>query len=89
MCGLDFFFHIDQSVNDICESFNQHIKEARDKQVLTRFEILRRQMVCIFHEKREWILKCKNKICPKIVCKLDISKKNILYLEELSALKYV
>ncbi|KAL3506929.1 hypothetical protein ACH5RR_032311 [Cinchona calisaya] len=57
--------------NNICECFNQYIKEARHEPVLTMFEMIRRQIMCKFHEKRQWAAKLKHKICPRIIEKVE------------------
>lgn len=51
---------------NICESFNQYIKESRDKLVLTMLENVRNQVICRFQEKREWIAKWKGQVCLRI-----------------------
>ncbi|KAL3532386.1 hypothetical protein ACH5RR_005907 [Cinchona calisaya] len=57
--------------NNICECFNHWIKEARNEPVLSMFEMIRRQVMCRFHEKRLWISKVKSRICPRIIEKLE------------------
>lgn len=69
-------------------SNSQYIKEARGKPTLALLETIRRQVNWrFFMEKKEWIMKCKSKTCPRIVSKLDISKKKSLDMEALNASK--
>lgn len=67
--------------NNICESFNQYIKEARQEPILTMFEAIRRQIMCRFHEKRQWIRKVRSRICPKIVEKIEEYKYQVPFFE--------
>lgn len=52
--------------NNMSESFNQYIKEARDKPIITMLEMIRRQLMSRFENKRSWIGTCNGSICPKI-----------------------
>ena len=61
----------------MCE-FYQYVKDARHEPVLTMFETIRRQIMCIFQEKREWISKIKSHICPRIAQKLEERKKKVV-----------
>ncbi|KAL3523040.1 hypothetical protein ACH5RR_015874 [Cinchona calisaya] len=71
--------------NNICECFNQWIKEARNEPVLSMFEMIRRQVMCRFHEKRLWISKVKSRICPRIIEKLEDYKFKVPFFDCLEA----
>lgn len=47
------------------------MKDARDKPIFTMLELIRTQIMCRFQEKREWIVKWKGSICPKIHEKIE------------------
>ncbi|XP_021721011.1 uncharacterized protein LOC110688550 [Chenopodium quinoa] len=53
-------------LNNICETFNVVIKEARDKLILTRMEWLRRYMMKRNNEKWESFLKMEGKVVPYV-----------------------
>ncbi|KAH7840222.1 hypothetical protein Vadar_014300 [Vaccinium darrowii] len=61
--------------NNISESFNQYIKEARDKPIITMKEMIRRQLMSRFEAKRSWIETSNGIICPKIQSTLKELKK--------------
>ena len=67
--------------NNICESFNQYVKEARQEPILTMFENIRRQIMCRYHQKRQWIKRVKSKICPRIVEKIENHKTQVPFFE--------
>ncbi|XP_012849887.1 PREDICTED: uncharacterized protein LOC105969659 [Erythranthe guttata] len=67
--------------NNLCESFNSYIKEARELPILTMMEALRRQFMCRIQSKRQWIEKCTTKICPRIQDKLNSIKDKALEFE--------
>lgn len=69
--------------NNICESFIQYIKDAREEPVLTMFEAIQRQIMCRFQEKRDWIQKVKTNICPRICQKLEERKKQMACFDAL------
>lgn len=71
--------------NNICECFNQYVKDARSEPVLTMFKTIRRQIMCRFQEKREWIGKVKSKICPRIVQKIEVMKNEAIHFDVLVA----
>lgn len=56
----------DMLANNISESFNQYIKDARDKPIITMMEMIRRQLVNRYEEKRSWITTVNRKLCSKI-----------------------
>jgi len=64
----------DMISNNIAESFNSWIKDARDKPLITMLEIIRRQLMNRYHTKREGASQATNEICPKIRKKLERSK---------------
>ncbi|KAI8566916.1 hypothetical protein RHMOL_Rhmol02G0079600 [Rhododendron molle] len=61
----------DMLANNISESFNQYIKGARDKPIITMMEMIRRQLMSRLEEKRSWITTCNGVICPKIQSNLE------------------
>ncbi|KAL6544076.1 hypothetical protein OROGR_010573 [Orobanche gracilis] len=65
-------------LNNISETFNSYIKDARDKPIITMLEMIRRQLMKRFHAKRDGMLSCKFSICPKIHEKLEASKKDAM-----------
>ncbi|KAL3498355.1 hypothetical protein ACH5RR_041087 [Cinchona calisaya] len=71
--------------NNICECFNQWIKEATNEPVLSMVEMIRRQVMCIFHEKRLWISKVKSRIGPRIIEKLEDYKFQVPFFDCLEA----
>nr|XP_027118482.1 uncharacterized protein LOC113735689 [Coffea arabica] len=75
--------------NNICESFNQYIKDAREEPILTMFEAIRRQIMCRFQEKRDWIQKVKSHICPRICQKIEERKKQVAQFDALVSTREV
>ncbi|KAF3954355.1 hypothetical protein CMV_020285 [Castanea mollissima] len=61
----------DLLVNNLSESFNLYILDARDKPIVTMIEKIRRKLMRRFQLKREGMSKLTGKICPKIQAKLD------------------
>jgi len=61
-------------LNNIAESFNAWILEARDQPILTCFETIRRQIMNRFNQKRGGAVTATNVICPKIMKKLERNK---------------
>ncbi|KAK4397806.1 hypothetical protein Sango_1256100 [Sesamum angolense] len=47
----------DMLSNNLSESFNNYIKESREEPILSILEMLRRQFMCRFQKKRDWIAK--------------------------------
>lgn len=45
----------DMLANNISESFNHYIKDARDKPIITMMEMIRRQFMSRFEERRRWV----------------------------------
>jgi len=64
----------DMISNNIAESFNSRIKDARDKPLITMLGTIRRQLMNRYHTKREGASQATNEICPKIREKLERSK---------------
>ncbi|KAI8552256.1 hypothetical protein RHMOL_Rhmol06G0252600 [Rhododendron molle] len=56
----------DMLANNVSESFNHYIRQARDKPIITMLEMIRRQLMSRYEEKRSWILTCNGTLCPKI-----------------------
>ncbi|KAH7842659.1 hypothetical protein Vadar_007781 [Vaccinium darrowii] len=61
-------------VNNISESFNNAIKEVRDKPILTMLEGLRRYVMQRYVERTKFSEKFTSKICPNICKKLEFIK---------------
>ena len=61
----------DLLVNNLSESFNSYILDARDKAIVTMIEKIRRKLMRRFQLKREGMSKLTGKICSKIQAKLD------------------
>lgn len=61
-------------VNNISESFNNVIKEVRDKPILTMLEGLRRYVMQRYVEKTKFCDKFSSRICPNICKKLEFIK---------------
>ncbi len=62
-------------LNNIAESFNAWVLEARDQSILYCMETIKRQLMNRFDKKRVGAATSTNVICPKIVKKLDRNKK--------------
>ncbi|XP_019164439.1 PREDICTED: uncharacterized protein LOC109160617 [Ipomoea nil] len=62
----------DMLVNNICESFNSMILDARENPLITCLEILRKQLMVRIYECKTRASKWPGPICPNIVKKLDI-----------------
>ncbi|XP_058212292.1 uncharacterized protein LOC131324362 [Rhododendron vialii] len=60
--------------NNLSESFNKSIMEARDKPILTMLEMIRRQLMSRFQERFHFIQKFSGLICPSIQKKLEKKK---------------
>ncbi|XP_019173819.1 PREDICTED: uncharacterized protein LOC109169391 [Ipomoea nil] len=73
--------HCDMLVNNICESWNGSIRDARDKPIIECLEILRKMLMGKFFEKKQKAAERKSLICPAIVRKLKkIEKEAAKYL---------
>ncbi|KAG5566106.1 hypothetical protein RHGRI_001892 [Rhododendron griersonianum] len=65
----------DVIVNNLAESFNEMIMDARDKPIVTMLEMIRRQFMVRFQERLQYIQKFKGPLCPSIHKKLEGIKK--------------
>ena len=61
-------------LNNLCESFNSTILDARQKPILDMLETIRFYLMVRIEKKREWIKKYTGEICPKILKKLEKNK---------------
>ncbi|XP_027085097.1 uncharacterized protein [Coffea arabica] len=61
-------------LNNLCESFNLVIVDAREKPILGMLENIRVYLMERLRTKREWMKKRTNDICPKIQNKLEKAK---------------
>lgn len=61
-------------LNNLCESFNSVILEAREKPILGMLENIRVYLMERLRTKREWMKKRADNICPKIQIKLEKAK---------------
>ncbi|XP_027165709.1 uncharacterized protein LOC113765678 [Coffea eugenioides] len=61
-------------LNNLCESFNAVILEAREKPILGMLETLRIYLMDRMRMKKEWMKKRTDVICPKIQKKLEKAK---------------
>lgn len=64
----------DMVLNNMCESFNNFILEARDKPILTCLEIIRTKLMVRIAAKSEVMNKWTSKLCPNIERRLERSK---------------
>lgn len=73
----------DTLINNIAETFNGYIVEARDKPIITMLESIREALMVRGHTKRDEMKKYRGPICPSIQEKLEWNKlesKNCLSL---------
>ena len=75
----------DMLCNNISESFNQYIKESRDKPIITMLEMIRRQLMTRFQKKKEQLVKCCGSLCPRISILIEELKKESRDLEVIFA----
>ncbi|KAH0636774.1 hypothetical protein KY289_036689 [Solanum tuberosum] len=61
----------DMLLNNLCESFNRYILDARDKAIITLLEMIKNKLMKRLYKKKEWINKYQGLICPKIEKKLN------------------
>ncbi|KAH0641017.1 hypothetical protein KY290_036291 [Solanum tuberosum] len=61
----------DMLLNNLCESFNRYILDARDKAIITLLEMIKNKLMKRLCKKKEWINKYQGLICPKIEKKLN------------------
>ncbi|XP_034693874.1 uncharacterized protein LOC117920444 [Vitis riparia] len=67
----------DTLVNNIAESFNAWILEARDKPVLTMMEIIRVTLMQRLQTKRDHMRRYEGRVCPRIYKKLERIKSEV------------
>ncbi|XP_075665940.1 uncharacterized protein LOC142635705 [Castanea sativa] len=67
----------DTVVNNIAESFNAWILEARDKLVLTMMEIIRVMLMQRLQTKRDHMRRYEGRVCPRIYKKLERIKSEV------------
>ena len=67
----------DTLVNNIAESFNAWILEARDKPVLTTMEIIRVMLMQRLQTKRDHMRRYEGRVCPRIYKKLERIKSEV------------
>ncbi|XP_012841115.1 PREDICTED: uncharacterized protein LOC105961430 [Erythranthe guttata] len=60
--------------NNISESFNNWINEARDKPIITMMEHIRHQMMSRFQEQKDDLRKFYSDICPNVMKKIEKAK---------------
>jgi hypothetical protein len=65
-------------LNNITESFNAWILEAREQPILTCFEAISRQIMNRFNQKMAGAATATNVICPKIMKKLERNKSDAM-----------
>ncbi|PPD80931.1 hypothetical protein GOBAR_DD22144 [Gossypium barbadense] len=70
--------HSDMLENNLSESFNKMILEARGKPILTMMETIRTKIMLLIVKKKEEADKWKGMLCPKIKKKLDVNIKDSL-----------
>lgn len=61
-------------LNNLCESFNSSILEARDKPIITMLEAIRHILMETVVKKRDAIKKCRWSVCPKIYKRVEKMK---------------
>ncbi|KAL3529671.1 hypothetical protein ACH5RR_008993 [Cinchona calisaya] len=66
-------------LNNLCESFNSVILEAREKPILGMLENIRMYIMERLRTKREWIRKRTENLCPKIQKKLEKAKEDAAF----------
>ncbi|PPS03468.1 hypothetical protein GOBAR_AA17193 [Gossypium barbadense] len=65
-------------MNNLSESFNKMILEARGKPILTMMETVRTKIMLLIVKKKEEADKWKGTLCPKIKKKLDVNIRDSL-----------
>ncbi|KAH0672901.1 hypothetical protein KY290_025184 [Solanum tuberosum] len=64
----------DVLLNNLCESFNSVLLHARDKYIWTMLELIRIYMMLRLQKNRDRMMKYCQRICPKIMLKLEKNK---------------
>ncbi|KAH1123153.1 hypothetical protein J1N35_006313 [Gossypium stocksii] len=78
MSHFSIWSHSDMLVNNLSESFNKMILEARGKPILTMMETIRTKIMLLIVKKKEEADKWEGFLCPKIKKKLDVNMKDLL-----------
>lgn len=60
-------------LNNLCESFNRYILDARDKAIITLLGMIKNKLMKRLY-KKEWINKYQGLICPKIEKRIKPNK---------------
>ncbi|XP_050222624.1 uncharacterized protein LOC126672711 [Mercurialis annua] len=68
---FDEYFKCDMLLNNLCESFNHVILEARTKGIITMNEMIRTKLMVRIQQKRDNMLKLDSIYCPKPLRKLE------------------
>ena len=58
-------------LNNLCESFNSIILDAREQPIIGMLETIRFYLMVRMEKKREWMKKQKGQLCPKIQKKFE------------------
>ncbi|KAK4394555.1 hypothetical protein Sango_1609800 [Sesamum angolense] len=58
-------------VNNLCESFNNYILEARDKPIISMFEWIRTKLMSRLQQKMDGMEKYSGSICPNVKKKIN------------------
>lgn len=64
----------DMLLNNLCECFNKYILDARDKGIITMFEMVRTKLMKRLKAKADLVKKWKFNWCPKILNTLEKNK---------------
>ncbi|KAK4382855.1 hypothetical protein Sango_2831200 [Sesamum angolense] len=65
----------DVLVNNLCESFNNYIIDARDKPIISMFEWIRTRLMTRIQQKREGMMRYTGEICPNVLRKINNQQK--------------
>ncbi|KAK9274764.1 hypothetical protein L1049_022016 [Liquidambar formosana] len=69
--GFSNWCKSDCLLNNMCETFNGYILEARDKPIITLVEMVRQPLMTKLIENREGMMGYRGPICPKIQGKVE------------------
>ncbi|XP_065869037.1 uncharacterized protein [Euphorbia lathyris] len=64
----------DMLLNNLCECFNKYILDARDKGIITMYEMIKVKLMKRIKNKADIMRKNNKKFCGKILKKLEINK---------------
>ncbi|XP_056691882.1 uncharacterized protein [Spinacia oleracea] len=70
-CYYNTWASTDVTCNNMAETFNSWISEAREKPILTMLEEIRRQVMCRMVDKKAEAAKCNGIVTPRIRAKLN------------------